>query len=84
MPGDVSIVGFDDLRLARYTSPPLTTIRQPAGEIARHSTELLLGMIAGSKPAQAAPPLHARADRAQLDGATALSRASRGRLTATL
>ena len=50
VPGDVSVVGFDDLRLARYTSPPLTTIRQPAGEIARHSTELLLGMIAGRKP----------------------------------
>ena len=49
VPGDVSMVGFDDLRLARYTAPPLTTIRQPAGEIARHSTELLLGMIAGSR-----------------------------------
>ena len=44
------MVGFDDLRLARFTAPPLTTIRQPAGEIARHSTELLLGMIAGRKP----------------------------------
>ena len=69
VPGDVSVVGFDDLRLARYTSPPLTTIRQPAGEIARHSTELLLGMIAGRQPAQAAPPLPARADRSRLDGA---------------
>jgi DNA-binding LacI/PurR family transcriptional regulator len=50
VPGDVSVVGFDDLRLARYTSPPLTTVRQPAREIARHSTELLLGMIAGRQP----------------------------------
>jgi DNA-binding LacI/PurR family transcriptional regulator len=50
VPGDISVVGFDDLRLARYTSPPLTTIRQPAGEIARHATELLLGMIAGRRP----------------------------------
>jgi DNA-binding LacI/PurR family transcriptional regulator len=50
VPADISIVGFDDLRLAQYTSPPLTTIRQPAGDIARHSTELLLGMIAGRKP----------------------------------
>ena len=50
VPGDVSIVGFDDVRLSRYTSPPLTTIRQPAGEIARHATELLLGMIAGRQP----------------------------------
>jgi LacI family transcriptional regulator, galactose operon repressor len=52
VPGDVSIVGFDDLRLARYTSPPLTTVRQPADVIARHSTELLLGMIAGQRPRQ--------------------------------
>jgi DNA-binding LacI/PurR family transcriptional regulator len=44
------VVGFDDLRLARFMAPPLTTVRQPAGEIARHSTELLLGMIAGKKP----------------------------------
>ena len=50
VPGDVSVVGFDDLRLARFTSPPLTTVRQPADEIARHSTELLLGMIAGRRP----------------------------------
>jgi DNA-binding LacI/PurR family transcriptional regulator len=52
VPDDVSMVGFDDLRLARYTAPPLTTVRQPADEIARHSTELLLGMIAGRKPRQ--------------------------------
>ena len=73
VPGDVSVVGFDDLRLAPYTSPPLTTVRQPAGEIARHSTELLLGMIDGRQPAQAAPPLPARADRARLDGARPLT-----------
>jgi LacI family transcriptional regulator len=50
VPGDVSIVGFDDVHLSRYTSPPLTTIRQPAGKIARHATELLLGMIGGRRP----------------------------------
>jgi LacI family transcriptional regulator len=50
VPGDISVVGFDDLRLARYTSPPLTTIHQPASEIARHATDLLLGIIAGRRP----------------------------------
>ena len=65
VPGDISVVGFDDLRLARYTSPPLTTVRQPAGEIARHATELLLGHDRRPQARQAAPSLRARADRAR-------------------
>jgi DNA-binding LacI/PurR family transcriptional regulator len=47
VPLDLSIVGFDDVRLSPYTSPPLTTIHQPAAEIARYATELLLDLIAG-------------------------------------
>ena len=47
VPDDVSVVGFDDLRLSRYTTPPLTTVHQPAGEIARHATELLLQLASG-------------------------------------
>src|SRR4029078_7158427 len=50
VPGDISIVGFDDVRLSRHPSPPLTRVGQPAGKIARHATELLLGMIGGRKP----------------------------------
>ena len=47
VPDDVSVVGFDDLRLSRYTTPPLTTIHQPAAEIARQATGLLLELAAG-------------------------------------
>jgi LacI family transcriptional regulator len=47
VPNDVSVVGFDDLRLAAYTSPPLTTIRQPAEEIAQLATELLIALTRG-------------------------------------
>jgi DNA-binding LacI/PurR family transcriptional regulator len=43
----VSVVGFDDLRLARFTTPPLTTVHQPAGAIARRATELLLELARG-------------------------------------
>jgi diguanylate cyclase (GGDEF)-like protein len=33
VPGDVSVVGYDDLEIARDQSPPLTTIRQPLDEL---------------------------------------------------
>ena len=49
VPGDVSVIGFDDLRLAAYTAPPLTTIRQPAVEIGRQATEILFGLIDGRR-----------------------------------
>ena len=47
VPDDVSVVGFDDLHLSAYTAPPLTTIRQPAVEIARLATEILIGLTKG-------------------------------------
>jgi LacI family transcriptional regulator len=50
VPDDVSVVGFDDLRLAAYTSPPLTTVRQPAREIGVRATTLLLGLAQGKRP----------------------------------
>ncbi|SFB44474.1 transcriptional regulator, LacI family [Amycolatopsis marina] len=51
VPGDVAIVGFDDIELARHTDPPLTTIRQPVVDQARIMTELLLTQIAGNSAA---------------------------------
>ena len=29
IPGDLGLVGFDDLRICQYTSPTLTTVKQP-------------------------------------------------------
>lgn len=52
VPDDVSVVGFDDLRLAAHTTPPLTTIRQPAFEIAQLATQLLLELAAGREVPQ--------------------------------
>jgi LacI family transcriptional regulator len=42
VPQDVSIVGFDDVPMAEFYSPPLTTIRQPAFEKGARATELLI------------------------------------------
>jgi DNA-binding LacI/PurR family transcriptional regulator len=49
VPEDVSVVGFDDLHLSAYTAPPLTTIRQPAAEIARLATEILIALTRGEE-----------------------------------
>lgn len=45
LPGDVSVVGFDDIPEAGYFSPPLTTVRQPFEEVGRRSLKALLAQI---------------------------------------
>ncbi|MEV1011377.1 LacI family DNA-binding transcriptional regulator [Streptomyces sp. NPDC049881] len=47
VPEDVSVVGFDDLPLARRVSPPLTTVRQPILEMAALAARTLLRLIDG-------------------------------------
>ncbi len=47
LPGDLSIAGFDDTRLAGFVWPPLTTIRQPTRAMAHAAADLLLGDPAG-------------------------------------
>lgn len=48
VPGRLSIVGFDDLEEASYTSPPLTTLRQDFKELGSRAMKLLLSEISGS------------------------------------
>jgi len=45
VPGDVSIVGFDDLPVARWASPPLTTVRQPLSDMGREAGRMLAQLI---------------------------------------
>ena len=47
MPDDLAIVGYDDLGVAETTDPPLTTMRQPIGEMAERAIQLLLDRIDG-------------------------------------
>jgi LacI family transcriptional regulator len=42
VPGDISIMGYDDQELARYTHPPLTTLVLPNYEMGRHAAEVLI------------------------------------------
>jgi LacI family transcriptional regulator len=46
VPNDVSIVGFDDIPLAAYFDPPLTTVRLPAFELGQAAGRALLERIA--------------------------------------
>ncbi|MCC9196739.1 LacI family DNA-binding transcriptional regulator [Arthrobacter sp. zg-Y820] len=48
VPGDISVVGFDDQPEAAYFLPPLTTIRQDFRAMGRYCIDRLLQQIAGS------------------------------------
>lgn len=54
VPGQVKIVGFDDLYMAQCNGRKLTTIHQCSEDVARITTDLMLEMIAGRK----ADPAH--------------------------
>jgi LacI family repressor for deo operon, udp, cdd, tsx, nupC, and nupG len=47
VPEALSVVGFDDIQMARYVDPPLTTVRQPMADIGRKTVELLLDILQG-------------------------------------
>jgi DNA-binding LacI/PurR family transcriptional regulator len=48
VPGDVSVVGFDDSQLIAFTDPPLTTVRQPVQAMATAAVGALLEEIGGN------------------------------------
>ncbi|MDH6454841.1 MULTISPECIES: LacI family DNA-binding transcriptional regulator [unclassified Streptomyces] len=48
VPGDVSVVGFDDIPAAAFLSPPLTTVRQDFTAVADRAVDVLTAMIEGS------------------------------------
>ena len=47
VPKDIAVVGYDDISLAAYSSPPLTTVRQNIRHAGRILVESLLGLIKG-------------------------------------
>jgi DNA-binding LacI/PurR family transcriptional regulator len=52
VPQDISVIGLDDIEVAAYQIPPLTTIRQSFAEIATHAVQLLLDLLNGKNPAR--------------------------------
>jgi len=75
VPGDLSVVGFDDTFVCEHLSPPLTTVRQPLAEMAAQAVRELERTSGGGRPrielattlvvrGSTAPPPHASAGRA--------------------
>lgn len=55
-PRDLSVIGFDDIAVAAYSAPPLTTMRQPREDIGRFATNTLIDIIEGVIPGD--DPVH--------------------------
>jgi DNA-binding LacI/PurR family transcriptional regulator len=53
VPRDCSVVGFDDLEISAYLSPPLTTVRQPCYRMGQAAIRMLLQLIRGESDMQA-------------------------------
>lgn len=51
VPGDFSVMGFDDVEAASFSFPPLTTIKQPIDEMGRRAAENIMHKIKRHEPA---------------------------------
>jgi DNA-binding LacI/PurR family transcriptional regulator len=49
---DLAVVGFDDVPMAEYIQPPLSSVRQPIREAGHKCVELLIALLEGKAPAQ--------------------------------
>ncbi|MGH9402472.1 MAG: LacI family DNA-binding transcriptional regulator [Terriglobia bacterium] len=71
VPQDISLIGFDDLFIASYTQPPLTTVRQPMRQMGLLAAEILLKLMSGQGSAdttEVPAELIVRGSTAPLDG----------------
>jgi LacI family transcriptional regulator len=50
VPGDIAVVGWDDVMTARYVTPGLTTVRQPVHELGALAAQRLHEIVTGSPP----------------------------------
>lgn len=52
VPKDIAVIGYDDIPIAPFTVPPLTTVRTPAAEQGRLAGEMLINLMQGRPPAE--------------------------------
>ena len=50
VPSDLSVIAYDDMPLADYMRPPLTTIRMPLSELGAAAVEALVSQLSGHEP----------------------------------
>ena len=60
VPVDLSVAGYDDSPLARYTYPSLTTVKQPTEALAQSATQILMQQINGKEDIEHAKKLMAK------------------------
>ncbi|HET7105156.1 MAG TPA: LacI family DNA-binding transcriptional regulator [Terracidiphilus sp.] len=58
VPGDISVVGFDDIQSAAFHNPSLTTIRQPLNQMGKVAARILLQRIRGQATFPDVVPIH--------------------------
>lgn len=58
VPQDVAVVGYDDMPLAAYCDPPLTTVHQPVAEAGAELVEALLGQLRGERAGPRTMPVY--------------------------
>ena len=49
VPEDISFLGFDDIDIAAYFTPPLTTIKQNKNEIGKRTAEVMISLLKGEE-----------------------------------
>jgi DNA-binding LacI/PurR family transcriptional regulator len=52
IPEDVAVIGYNDIEIAAYISPPMTTIHQKITEIGETATKLLIEQLEGDTKTQ--------------------------------
>jgi len=53
VPRDLSLITFDDVSLAKYIDPPITTVRLPLPDLGRRAVSTMINMIGGAQPKDA-------------------------------